>query len=45
MSNPDKVDTTENTRPREFLSPLLAGIGLGLALMFMFLISVHGLDV
>jgi hypothetical protein len=43
MSNPNKVDTTENTRPREFLSPLLAGIGLGLALMFMFLISGHGL--
>lgn len=33
----------ENKIPKEFLSPLLAGIGLGLALMFMFLITGHGL--
>lgn len=43
MKNHDKVDTTLNPKPREFLSPLLAGVGLGLALMFMFLISGHGL--
>lgn len=33
----------ENKTPKEFLSPLTAGIGLGLALMFMFLITGHGL--
>lgn len=33
----------ENKTPKEFLSPLAAGIGLGLALMFMFLITGHGL--
>ncbi len=33
----------KNKTPKEFLSPLAAGIGLGLALMFMFLITGHGL--
>ncbi|MCX6076685.1 MAG: YeeE/YedE thiosulfate transporter family protein [Campylobacterales bacterium] len=33
----------KNKVPKEFLSPLAAGLGLGLALMFMFLITGHGL--